>query len=83
MSQEQRVVDVVFLSGGKSEAVATGNNATWHCACGNIHWLIGRTWQKQQSPKGRVICPVCGKKYLVDPAGMISQKRAARVREIP
>lgn len=82
MSQEQRLVDVVFLSGGKSKAVARGNNAAWHCACGHIYWLIGRSRLTHQTPGYRVDCPACGRKYFVEPEGGRQQANAVRVLEV-
>lgn len=85
MPLEQRQVEVLFLDGARGIASATGNNASWRCACGNEQWLIGRSGAPTGVTDGtRVECPGagCGRNYFVVPEGPAAQTRAVRVDEI-
>lgn len=52
-----------------STAVATGNNAAWHCYCENAPLLIGRTGGRIVTSEGyQVECPECKARYAVHPS---------------
>lgn len=85
MPLEQRQVEVMFLDGRQGIASATGNNASWQCACGNEQWLIGRSGAPAGPTDGtRVECPrpSCARNYFVVPEGPAAQTRVVRVEEI-
>jgi hypothetical protein len=68
MPQEQRTVNIIFLDGTTGTAIATGNNAAWHCSCGYGWPLIGRTGMLAGATPGtKVECPKCGSSYFVIP----------------
>ena len=72
-------VSVVLHDGRQLRAVATGNNAVWHCECDEL--LLGRTGLARGVTDGfRVDCP-CGKSYFVVPAAG-DQSSALRVEEV-
>lgn len=83
MPLEQRQVEVIFLDGTRGVASATGNNASWRCACGYEQWvaLAPRTGATDGT---RVECPRagCGRNYFVVPKGPAAQTRVVRVNEI-
>lgn len=54
--------DVYFLNGQKAMARVEGNNAAWHCLCGEL--LIGRCYY-QFGDTCYTVCPKCGAKYRV------------------
>ena len=70
-------VPVIFLSGATSTARAEGNNAAWHCECGDKIALVGRCYF-QFGHDCHTICPSCKRRYRViaDP-----KKRADHVEE--
>jgi hypothetical protein len=81
MSQERRIISVL-LRGSVTDAIATGNNAAWHCPCDAKPLLIGRTGDiKGPSEKTKVQCPSCKRMYFVVPNGK-SQGSAKEVREL-
>jgi hypothetical protein len=79
MSQEQRQVDLILKNGESRIAVATGNNASWHCHCDRELPLLGKSGQlKGHSDNTKVTCPNCGADYFVAPDGG-DYKRATKV----
>ncbi|SIT20810.1 hypothetical protein SAMN05421686_1241 [Thalassolituus maritimus] len=82
MTQEQRLIPLVLSNGALNSAVATGNNASWHCSCERILPLIGKSGQiKGPSENTSVECPDCKIRYFVEPDGG-DYKRAVRVVEL-
>ncbi len=70
MPQKQKIVEVVFKSGKKSKAIATGNNAAWICECRRKDPLLGRSGLVDRLADGfRVDCPDCNCSYYVIPEG--------------
>jgi len=67
MPQTQHDIEVVFLDNSRAPAVRTGNNAAWMCACGERRApLIGYSdLEAQPKPNSFVVCPECGRHYLV------------------
>lgn len=61
MPQAQKIVAVVLKGGGRSKAIATGNNAAWICSCGRPEPLLGR------AGVSTIDCPQCHRKYYVLP----------------
>ena len=79
MPQALSPLSVVLLDGQRFHAVATGNNAAWHCVCDEL--LLGRTGLARGVTDGfRVDC-LCGKSYFVVPAAG-DQSSALRVEEV-
>lgn len=82
MTQEQRLISLVLSNGALNSAVATGNNASWHCSCERILPLIGKSGQiKGPSENTSVECSDCKIRYFVEPDGG-DYKRAVRVVEL-
>ncbi len=57
-------VPVNFLSGATATARAEGNNAAWHCECGDAVALVGRCYF-QFGHTCHTICPSCNRRYRV------------------
>lgn len=75
-------IPVKLKSGNTGIAVATGNNASWHCHCGRSLPLLGKSGQvKGPSINLKVLCPDCGAEYFVEPDGG-DYKKAVRVVEL-
>jgi hypothetical protein len=70
-------VPVIFLSGVTTTARAEGNNAAWHCECGDSIALLGRCYF-QFGHSCHTVCPTCNRKYRVIGD---AKKRAANVLE--
>jgi DNA-directed RNA polymerase subunit RPC12/RpoP len=67
MPQEQRIIPLI-LSNHHRQAVATGNNAAWHCECGRALPLIGRTGALATPSEAMIIeCQDCSRRYFVVP----------------
>jgi len=82
MSQKQHVVGLIFLDGQRREAVATGNNAAWHCECDRELPLIGCSGSQKGPSDGLSIeCPDCQRKYFVVPEDK-DRGRVIEVQEI-
>ncbi|MBY6065002.1 hypothetical protein [Pseudidiomarina sediminum] len=82
MPQTQRLIPLVKLNAPDELAVATGNNASWHCCCERRLPLLGKSGQlKGPSENTCVICPNCEKKYFVAPDGG-DYKRAVKVVQL-
>lgn len=82
MPQEQRLIPLVRINTLDEQAVATGNNASWHCCCARELPLVGKSGQlKGPSENTCVICPDCDVRYFVEPDGG-DYKRAAKVVEL-
>jgi len=82
MAQEQRQIPLVLKNRPINLAVATGNNASWHCSCGRELPLLGKSGQiKGPSENTSVECPDCKTGYFVEPDGG-DYKRAVRVIEL-
>ena len=82
MAQEQRTVPLVFSDGTGSEAVATGNNAAWHCRCDRVLPLLGRSGLVSGVTSGSSVkCPDCDRCYYVVPDGK-DWGRVLRVEEV-
>lgn len=68
MSQKQEIVNLIVRDGSRRQAVATGNNAAWLCACGRLLPLLGRTGLlKGPSAATEIRCPDCDRRYFVRP----------------
>jgi plasmid stabilization system protein ParE len=81
MSQEQRVIPLI-LNNHHRQAVATGNNAAWHCECGRALPLVGRTGALAGPSEAVIVeCPDCSRQYFVVPRDK-DQGAAIEVREI-
>ena len=82
MPQAQRQINLRLLNGTVKVAIATGNNACWHCCCEYPYPLIGRTGALSGPTAGtRIDCPRCGKSYFVVPQNT-NQGRTLDVIEI-
>jgi hypothetical protein len=82
MPQEQRIVKLIFLDGNENEAVATGNNAVWHCNCLRKLPLLGRSGLVAGATEGYYVnCPDCRRRYFVVPEGK-NQGRVSQVEEV-
>ena len=66
---------VHFLNGQQGIARVEGNNAAWHCHCGEL--LIGRCYY-QFGDTCHTVCPRCNAKYRVIPD---MNKKVKEVRE--
>ncbi len=71
-------VPVTFADGSTATARAEGNNATWHCACGNPLPLLGRCYF-QFGHDCHTVCPHCKRMYRV---AKDAKKKAKAVEEI-
>src|SRR5258708_5696256 len=79
MSQHQHVVPLILRGAPARQAVATGNNAAWHCECGRTLPLVGRSGDKSGVSEGFwVDCPDCSRRYCVVP----DNKDHGRVLEV-
>ena len=68
MPQKQKKVPLMFRDKTTGEAIATGNNAAWICACHYFHPLIGRTSTKSKvKATTRVDCTNCNRSYYIEP----------------
>jgi hypothetical protein len=72
------VIPVEFADGSFAKARAEGNNAAWHCFCGEKLPLLGRCYF-QYGHDCHTICPACSRRYEVRKD---AQKRAKRVMEM-
>jgi hypothetical protein len=82
MPQEQRIIPLI-LSSHHGQAVATGNNAAWHCECGRALPLLGRTGALATPSETMIVeCQDCSRRYFVVPRDK-NQGAAIEVREIP
>lgn len=70
-------VPVIFADGTKDTARAEGNNAAWHCKCGQAMPLVGRCYF-QFGHDCHTVCPDCNRQYRVQKD---AQKRAKAVVE--
>lgn len=68
-------IPVRFFGGEKAVATSEGNNAAWHCQCGEL--LVGRCYF-QFGHDCHVVCEVCGAAYRVEGD---AKKRAVCVRQ--
>ena len=57
-------IPVIYKSGRESIARAEGNNAAWHCDCGESLPLLGRCYF-QFGHDCHTICPICNRSYRV------------------
>ena len=70
MPQEQRLVPLILFKREPGQAIATGNNAAWICACRRVLPLLGCSGAvKGAALNTRVDCPDCGRHYFVMPEG--------------
>jgi len=82
MPQKQEEIPLVLKSGTTETAVATGNNASWHCHCNRSLPLLGKSGQISGPSDGtKVTSPDCGADYFVVPDGG-DYKKAVRVDEL-
>jgi hypothetical protein len=82
MPQPQNIVPLVLMRREPGQAVATGNNAAWICVCRRAMPLIGCTGAvKGVSLETVVVCPECGRRYIVVPDGK-DRGAVLEVREI-
>ncbi|MBM9614714.1 hypothetical protein JWJ90_10495 [Desulfobulbus rhabdoformis] len=82
MTQQQIEIPVILNNGVIGTAVATGNNASWHCYCQRNIPLLGKSGQvKGPSENLKIVCPDCGAEYFVEPDGG-DYKKAVRVIEL-
>jgi hypothetical protein len=82
MAQKQIAVPLILLHNNIGEAVATGNNAAWHCKCERKLPLLGRSGKVSDGATGYlVICPNCDRHYYVMPEGK-DQGRVLHVKEV-
>jgi hypothetical protein len=75
---ELTTIPIKFASGKTGTARAEGNNAAWHCACGEKMPLLGRCYF-QFGHDCHTICPACNRRYEVRKD---AKKRAKLVEEI-
>jgi hypothetical protein len=81
MPQEQRIIPLI-LSNHHRQAVATGNNAAWHCECSRALPLVGRTGALASPSEAMIVeCQDCSRRYFVVPRDK-DQGAAIEVREI-
>jgi len=73
-----KAIPVTFLNGVNAKARAEGNNAGWHCQCGDSLPLVGRCYY-QFGDTCFTVCPACGRRYRVEAD---DKKRAREVKEI-
>jgi hypothetical protein len=71
-------IPVQFADGTSGEARAEGNNAAWHCRCGQKMPLLGRCYF-QFGHDCHTTCPDCGRSYRVQ---RDAAKKAKAVEEI-
>ena len=71
------IVPLTFADGTSAYARAEGNNAAWHCQCGQTMPLIGRCYF-QFGHECHTVCPDCGRIYRVHGD---QKKRAKAVEE--
>ena len=57
-------IPVTFADGSTGTARAEGNNAAWHCRCGDGMPLLGRCYF-QFGHDCHTVCPHCGSIYRV------------------
>src|SRR5258706_5303251 len=70
MPQQRREVKLILISGEERTAIATGNNASWHCVCAAMPLLIGRSEESKNMAVGnRIDCPSCARRYYVISVG--------------
>ena len=82
MPQEQRQIPVKHSNGEQKIAIATGNNAAWHCVCERTLPLLGCAGSvKGATDKTRIECPDCGRCYFVEPDGY-DRAKAREVIEV-
>ena len=82
MPQEQRLVPLILFKRAPGQAIASGNNAAWICACRRVLPLVGRSgWLTGAALDTRVDCPDCGRHYFVVPEGK-DRGPVVEVREI-
>lgn len=82
MAQIRNIIPLVFQVAPQGEAIATGNNAAWHCICDKKPIQIGRTGLLGRITEGYVVeCLECGARYFVEPRDH-DQDVATRVIEI-
>jgi hypothetical protein len=81
MPQQRNIVPLVLQNAPPGQAVATGNNAAWHCACQSAPLLVGRTFGLTPTPANEVVCPACNRRFFVEPIGS-PQKSVSEVREL-
>jgi hypothetical protein len=82
MPQKQIVIPLVLFKREPGQAIATGNNAAWICACRRALPLIGRSGSiKGVALNTRVDCPDCGRHYFVVP-NTYDRAAALEVREV-
>jgi hypothetical protein len=70
-------IPVVFLNGSKATARCEGNNAAWHCPCGQPLPLLGRCYF-QFGHDCHTVCPDCGRNFRVNKD---AKKKAISVEE--
>jgi hypothetical protein len=79
--QDQHPVKVTLLNGTTAEAIATGNNAAWHCPCGRKLPLVGYSdAEASDLLYTHIVCPACGRTYKV--IGTAKRAKATAVKEI-
>lgn len=82
MPQSQNIVPLFRVGLPQGSAVATGNNAAWHCRCAYPNPLVGRTGCiSGPTPRFEIQCPNCRQRYFVVPASR-NFGSALRVEEI-
>lgn len=82
MPQKQIEIPVMLKNGDIRIAVATGNNASWHCYCQRDIPLLGKSGQvKGPSENLKIVCPDCGAEYFVEPDSG-DYKKAVKVIEL-
>jgi len=72
-------VPVVFLDGTTATAIATGNNAAWHCRCEAL--LIGRSGMLAGVTEGYRVDCACNRSYFVAPQTK-NQDSVSQVNEV-
>jgi hypothetical protein len=70
-------VPVTFADGSTAVARKEGNNAAWHCPCGQPLPLLGRCYF-QFGHDCHTVCPDCGRRYRVNKG---TDKTATSVEE--
>ena len=58
-------IPVTFVDGSQGTARAEGNNAAWHCQCGQPIPLLGRCYF-QFGHDCHTVCDDCGRSYRVN-----------------
>jgi hypothetical protein len=71
-------IPVAFADGTMGTARAEGNNAAWHCSCGETLPLLGRCYF-QFGHDCHTVCPSCNRVYRISKD---SSKKAVGVEEL-